>query len=130
MANRRHRKAHRVYVRTAVQYEGAYWDALFAGERIAGMRMAIHALRPWESGGVCLAGIGGWVVDALPDLSGDADVDWLAEMVVDLVRLRKAADYESADALRREIVLGAGAHVYIARDGIEFLDAKDWQQTM
>lgn len=28
---------------------------------------------------------------------------------------------ETADALRREITLGAGAHVYTHKDGIEFL---------
>lgn len=127
MANRAHRKAHRVYARTALDYDSNYWNAIHSGEALALKRMAIHALRPWSSGGILLSGVGGWITECLPPLSGDVNVDWLGEMVVELVALRAAKDFATADALRREMVFGAGAHLYLAKDGIEFIDAKQWK---
>lgn len=126
-ANKRYRKAHRVYYRTMLQYKPDYWDALFAEEESAFKRMAVHRHQPWETGGILIAGIGGYIVDDLPPLSGDAQIDWIGESVVDLVRLRKAKDYETADALRREIVIGAGVHIFMTKDGIEFINAEDWR---
>ena len=128
-ANKRHRRAHRLYQRTMLSYSYDYWSALFAQEDWALKRIAVHRRKPWECGGVLVSGSGGFIVGELPTPSGDTQIDWLGEMVADLIRLRKAKDYETADALRREIVIGAGAHVFIAKDGVEFIDARDWHST-
>lgn len=120
-ANKRYRKAHRVYARTMISYDYDYWGAIFTQESRARKRMAVHRVRPWECGGVLVARSGGYIINGLPPLSGDSQIDWLGDMVVDLVRLRAEKDYETADALRREIVVCAGAHVFITKDGVEFI---------
>jgi hypothetical protein len=123
-ANKRYRKAHRVYERTMLSYDPTYWNAIFRNERLALRRMANHRPCPWDHGGVLVPGNGGYICGDLPTRSGDCQIDWWGEMIVDLFHLRQKREYEAADALRRDILATCNLEMFMFRDGIEFINSE------
>ena len=117
-ANRRHRRAHRLYARRITEYNHKLWRDLEANETIALRRMAIHKQHPWDAG-LMLDDIGGFIVPGMP--IPPHPYDWIAALLVERLQIRLAKDFATADAIRREITLAADFMIFDHADGTEFI---------
>lgn len=121
-ANLTYRRAYRMRecrAKKCMPYEE--WKQIVKSERIANRRMAIHRSCPWETDGVLISDIGGFVTKNTELSCDDAMVNMIAEMAIDRLKLKDVGDFETADAIRREIEIPTDFIVFDHKDGTEFV---------
>lgn len=104
------------------QFDHVYFHGVWRRTQIARKRMQIHREMTGDKNFV-IPNVGGFISSEAP--IGTSHAHFIADMVTDMIGFRKAGDYATSDAVRREITDASDGLVYIHKDGsVEFVDMR------